>query len=157
MKIYEIEEQLDKLFWELENSDEEFTIEQFNQLKDLQLERKQKFEGIANHIINLRYQADALKSESKRLADKAKSFERRREGYEQFLQHALPEGGTFGQRQVKWRNNPPSVEITGEVPEQYLRQKIIFEADKAEIKKDLQCGATFDFAKIVQKKRLVIE
>ena len=157
MKIYEIEKALSEIFWAIESSDDDVTLEQFEKIKELQLERKQKFEGIANHLINLRYEADAIKIESKKLAERAKSVENKIRSYEGFLEQNLPEGGVFGNRVILWKKNPPSVEITGEVPKDFMREKISYEPNKTEIKKELQLGVALDFASLVQKKRLEIK
>lgn len=160
MKIFEIEKELQMLLDEVEEAGGELTPEQESQFDALELARADKIAGIAYHVKNLEAVSAACKEASKKLKEKADRVEKQKDSYKNFLGMLVPEKFQHKEISIKWRKNPPSVELLSpedEIPDAYKKSKVEISVDKTEIKKDLQNGAELTFAKLVQGKRLVIE
>jgi hypothetical protein len=161
MKLYEIEKELELVLFSIEMQDGVPDAEDTKKIEELSLAFDQKMEGIAKHILNLQIEADACKTEAKRIAERGKAAEKKIEGYEHYLQTACPDGGTFGNRKIKWRASEAVKLLVDDnaVPDQYKRVKIVetVTVDKAGIKADLKNGAELMFAEIEKRKNLKVE
>ena len=159
MKLYEIEKELELLLFSIEMQDGVPDAEDTKKIEELSLAFDQKMEGIAKHILNLQIEADACKAEAKRIAERGKAAEKKIEGYEHYLQTACPDGGTFGNRKIKWRASEAVKLLVSDddVPDQYRKEKITYGIDKAGIKTDLKNGAELMFAEIEKRKNLKVE
>ena len=159
MKVYEIEKELSRVLHEIEESGE-VTPESLAKMELLETAYSDKMGGIAAHVLNLGIEADALKLEAKKLAARSKACENKIAGYESFLKIICAEGGTFGNRKIKWRKCPESVDLLvsdDDVPDQYKKQKIAYTVDKASIKIDLQSGVELLFAELKRNVNLIVE
>lgn len=158
MKLYEIEKELNKLIAEIEDQGVALP-DDIKKIEALDLAYNLKMEGICKHILNLQAEAEAMKVEAKRLAERGKKAEAKIEGYENFLKLACSTGGTFGNHKIKWRKSEAVKLLVpdDQIPVQYQKEKITIGIDKAGIKDDLKNGASFDFAEIEVRQNLKIE
>lgn len=115
---------------------------------------RDKAVNVALHIKNLRSDLEQLKAVKAEFDAKAKTVEKQIEFYEGYLDTNLQKAGLTEVKsdycQIKYKALPPIVEITGEVPDQYVR--IIpekREPDKVAIKDAIKSGADLGFASLV--------
>lgn len=119
-------------------------------LQGLRLELKAKVDGIAAIDRGLSLEADALRAEESRLADRRKSVEAARERLKSYLQRCLEHSGerkVVGERFTVWlQSNPPSVVVPDEeaVPEQYKRVRV--DVDRRAITEALKGGLDVPWA-----------
>ena len=164
MKLYEINEELQRLF-DLDPESETHLVdpetgevifgtadEIFNQLA---MAWDQKIEGIALLIKNNLAEAEAIRAEEIKLAERRRVKENAAARLKEFLGQEL-NGTKFESARVKisYRKST-SVEITGEVPVQYLRVKT--EPDKTALKKALEVGEEIPGAELVTKNGIIIK
>ena len=69
--------------------DETGEVIDFDKLDKLTMQREQKLEGAALAVKNLTAEAEAIKAEEKRLADRRKVIENKAEGYKGWLSNTL--------------------------------------------------------------------
>lgn len=144
MTLYELKEQfliLNK-FIEEEELDREAFKEALNQIEG---SIEDKAENYVKAMKNYQAEADAIKTEEKRLYDKRKALENHSERIKSVLDETLRElnikdlkAGIFS---IKYQNNPPSVEVTDldKIPDNYkLPQEI--KIDKKAILQDIKSG-----------------
>jgi len=84
-KLYEITNEYARLMTMIAESEGEISEHEQAHLKELQGELNQKVENIAKLIKNTEADMDAFKSESKRLADKAKSLKNRTDWLKEYV------------------------------------------------------------------------
>ena len=160
MTLYEIKEQykvLDK-YIEDENLDRESFKEA---LKEIEGSLEEKAENYVKVMKNYSAEAEAIKLEEKRLADKRKALENHAERVKQALDDTLTElnikelkAGIFN---LKYQNNPPSVDVLDMelIPEIYkLPQEI--KVDKKAIMQDIKNGVEVAGVEIKQGESLRI-
>ena len=128
------------------------------QLDKLTMEREAKLENVACWIKELKAEAEALKAEKQRLADRQKVAENKMESLKKYLAFAL-DGQAFKttRASVSFRKSQ-SVEITDiyKLDENYLRYKEP-EADKTAIKEALKQGKTVAGATLVENTSVIIK
>lgn len=150
--LYEIEQAL------LEAVDQEtgeINSEVFDQLM---MERKQKIEGIALWIKNLKADAAAFKAEKEAFADRQKAAENKAASLMQYLTTALA-GEKFETTKVRLSfRKSESLEISegAAIPAEYLKQKEP-DIDKVELKKAVKAGLVLDGVQLVEKQNLQIK
>lgn len=149
--LYELNEQLRELE-HLDDIDEQTFLDTWCSLSQ---ERSEKIEAILNFIKHLRFMAEGIKIEAKKLSDRAKSYENRADGLLEYLRNQLKEGEAYesARHQIVWRKSQ-SVEVTvepEELPEIYQRRKFSIEANKRALLDDLKCGAEVEGVRIVEK------
>lgn len=144
MTLYELKEQYQILnkFIEEEELDREAFKEALNQIEG---SIEDKAENYVKAMKNYQAEADAIKTEEKRLYDKRKALENHAERIKSVLDETLRElnikdlkAGIFN---IKYQNNPPSVEVTDldKIPDNYkLPQEI--KIDKKAILQDIKSG-----------------
>jgi uncharacterized protein Yka (UPF0111/DUF47 family) len=115
---------------------------------------RDKAVNVALHIKNLRSDLEQLKAVKAEFDAKSKAVEKQIEFYEGYLDTNLQKAGLTEVKsdycQIKYKALPPIVEITGEVPDQYVR--IIpekREPDKVAIKDAIKSGADLGFASLI--------
>ena len=160
MTLYEIKEQykvLDK-YIEDENLDRETFKEALNEIEG---SLEEKTENYVKVMKNYSAEAEAIKLEEKRLADKRKALENHAERVKQVLDDTLTELGIkelkAGIFNLKYQNNPPSVDVLDMelIPEIYkLPQEI--KLDKKAILQDLKNGIEVAGVEIKQGESLRI-
>lgn len=142
MKLYTLADNYRKVLELLEEGEDESLKDTLDAIADA---IEQKAEGIAKIIRTMDAEIDALKTEEKRLADRRKAIENRRNGLKQYLEDQMTVSGidkvktpTFT---IAMQNNPPSVNVLDDnaiplwfkvhVPEQWnVDKKSILQAIK---------------------------
>ena len=158
MKLYELATEILRL----QNAAYEASDEDFEALKaqfhDCKLALAEKLDNTAKLIQAMEYDAANLEAEAMRLNQRKKALERRADSLRFYVGNCLGEGNIYKTTLFSfgWRKST-SVEITGEVPEQYQRVKEVREPDKKQIGDDLKAGAEFEFARLVEKQSLQIK
>lgn len=166
MKLYEINEEIQKLF-DLDPDAETHLVdpetgevifgtadEIFNQLA---LAWDQKVEGIALMIKNNIAEAEAIRAEEIKLADRRRVKENTVARLKEFLSQEL-NGTKFESAKVKIsyrKSTSVDIKADAEIPVQYLRVKT--EPDKTAIKKALEVGEEIPGAELVTKNGIIIK
>ena len=160
-KLYEITARYKTLETLLE--DENIEIEQIKEALDLvEEEITEKADNIAKFIKSLEADEKAIKEEEKRLYDRRKGVENKRESLKQYLYMELENAGI---RKVKStlfnigiQNNPPSVNIIDQdkISAEYITTEIIKKVDKRAILEKLKNGEVVEGAEIRQGQSLRI-
>ena len=128
------------------------------QLDKLTMEREAKLENVACWIKELKAEAEALKAEKQRLAERQKVAENKMESLKKYLAYAL-DGQAFKtvRASVTFRKSQ-AVEIADiyKLDENYLRYKEP-EADKTAIKEAIKQGKTVAGATLVENTSVIIK
>lgn len=116
----------------------------------------------AHNIVKLikSMNTDAIDAEIKRLTDRKKAINNRKDGLKQYLQTQME---LLGKDKIKGelftltiKNNPPALEITDSsiIPAKY--QVVSYSVDNTAIKSDLKAGAEVPGARLTQGRSLTI-
>lgn len=134
------------------------------QLDKLQMERETKLENVACWIKELKAEAEAIKAEKQRLADRQKVAENKVESLKKYLAYAL-DGKKFSTAKcsVSFRNTE-SVEVTAEGLENLMRdgkdELLTYkqpEPNKTAIKQALKDGLSVQGIQLVQNVSTIIK
>lgn len=164
MKIYEIDQKILELLDQYQDyvSQDGEIVEDTNQLDselaNLQIERREKLINIALFIKSLQAEADAIKTEKQKLADRQSAKEKKIDSLKNYLQFQAAGEKIEDSRVVITYRKSEIVEVIGsamQLPQRF--QKIKIDIAKEEIKKAIKSGEVFDFAKLVEKQNLQIK
>jgi hypothetical protein len=161
MNIFEINAALQGV-WDLVLDEEQDLETLEDTIQSLEVARDDKAEGMAKLIRYLDSQAEVIKAEEKRLADRRKAMENRRERVKALLELQFELWGTDKIKTptmtVSMQNNPPSVQIADEnfVPEQFVTVETIRKVDKKSLLQALKDGEMFDGISLKQGRSLRI-
>jgi len=154
MKLYEINEQIEKV---LENVNTETGELDMKALDALEMKRDEKVLNIAKYIKSLKVEADAVKSVEKGLTDRRKALENKAERIKDYLSMNI-KGETYKDAEIKisWRKSV-QVSITDPetIPESF--RKITVSLDKISVKEALKEGLTVQGAELVEKQNIQIK
>jgi len=154
MKLYEINEQIEKVF---ESVDQETGELDMKALESLEMERDEKVLNIAKYVKSLKVEADAIKTVEKGLTDRRKALENKAERIKDYLSMNI-EGESFKDPEIKisWRKSE-QVSITDQetIPESF--RKITVSVDKSSVKKALKEGLTVNGAELIEKQNIQIK
>ena len=128
-------------------------------LEALEMERDAKIENIGIWIKELTANAEAIKVEKLKLAEREKSARNKAESLKGFLTVYL-DGKKFETARVaiKFRNvESVSVPDVAMLPAEYIRTKITNEADKTAIKNAIKAGEVVAGAELVKKQSISIK
>lgn len=156
MSLYQINQQI----LSLEKMDDDYvdtetgeiiSQEEFDQLN---IDREEKIESVVLWIKNLKAEAKAIKDEEENLAKRRKSLESKTDSLTRFISRILM-GSKFktARASVSYRKSK-SVNIIGDVPEEFLRVKT--EPNKTAIKEYLATESC-DWAKIEENTSTIIK
>jgi len=152
MKIYEINNQLQQLFeqMDIEASENDGVIsDSLMHLLDLiQIEKDSKLLDIARYVKQLEYEVKAIKDEELKLADRRTGISKKIASLEDFLQFQLGEGNNLKDANtcMSWRKSQRvviEVEVD-KLPVEYVRAKTSIEPDKKAIKDSIESGNMVD-------------
>ena len=159
MSLYQINQQI----LSLEKMDDDYvdtetgeiiSQEEFDQLN---IDREEKIESICLWIKNLKAEAKAIKDEEENLAKRRKGLESKADSLTRFISRILmgSKGSKFktARASVSYRKSK-SVNITGDVPEEFLRVKT--EPNKTAIKEYLATESC-DWAEMQESESVVIK
>lgn len=161
MKLFEIDERLArcvKISDDTVVDTETGEVVDVEALQNLEMEREQKIENIGLWIKDLTANADAIKAEKNRLAEREKSARNKAESLKEFLTAYLG-GKKFETAKVaiKFRNvESISVPDVAALPEKYWRIKPP-EADKTAIKNAIKAGEVVAGAELIKKQSISIK
>jgi hypothetical protein len=123
-------------------------------LSAFQADTEEKAANVALFIKNMRSDHEQLKAATAELAEKAKALQSRIEWYENYLETNLRKSGIESIKstyaEVKFKNLPPIVEITGAIPAEF--ERVIpekREPDKRKIAEALKAGNAVDGAELI--------
>ena len=163
MKLYELSESIAKI------ENQGFVVDEVTgellldeaQLPDLMEQKADKVLGIAKLLKNWSAEAEAIKAEEKRLADRRKTLERKQTHLQDYLLRNCAQGEAYAdaQAQVKVKLGRGAVEILNleAVPIEFLRVKTETAPDKTAIANAIKGGQEFEWAIIAQKPSLEIK
>jgi hypothetical protein len=158
MRLYELCDEILRL----QNAAYEADDAEFERLQaefaDTKLAMNVKLENIAKLIRQMDIDSQAIVNEQTRLDSRLGSLQSRVKALKFYVGNCLGEGVSLKTPlfSFTWRKST-SVEITGEVPEQYARIKTTVEPDKKQIADDLKAGAQLPFARLVEKQTLQVK
>ena len=153
MKIYEIDEELEKCFDQ--ETGEILDPEMFEQLQDA---REHKIEGIGCIIKNRAALIDSMKAEKARLIDRINELEAKNKRTTAFLDYVLA-GQKFETAQVRCtyrKSKSVNIEDVCLIPEEYKTEEVEIKPDKAAIKKAITDGKFVPGASLVENNNLSV-
>lgn len=155
IKLYEISQAYQMLL-DMEELEEGY-------LEGLQEQAEEKLANIGVVYKTLSAEAEAIKNEEKKLAERRKSIENKAD---RLKQYALDNMKTLGIDKVKsvvcelsLAKNPPKLVITNQesIESRFKTEKVVVEIDNALIKEELKNGVLLDWAELVQEKSVRIK
>ena len=152
MNIYDINRAIENCVTE----DGEVIDEQA--LTELMMAKEEKIENVACWIKNLTAEAEAIKAEKERLAERQKKAEEKAESLKKWLAFAL-EGEKFTTARVaiSYRKSV-SVQVDESLlDKKYMKEKVTYTPDKTALKKALQAGENIEGAYLEEKQNIQIK
>lgn len=154
MRLYDISQQIEALLdASVDRDTGEINEAALAELESLEEQRATKALAVAAYLVGQRLEADAIKAQAKRLAERAAVHARHADRLERYLEANLSVGEKLSDARVaiSWRKSR-AVEIDcdpTELPEDYCR--IRCEPDKASIRAALEAGENIDGARLVER------
>jgi len=158
VNLYEINQEIDRAIQNCIDPETGEILDDTSELDALTLARDEKIENIACYIKNLKADAEAIRTEEKKLAERRKTCENRAEWLKKYLANNL-QGEKFKSPRVavSWRRSQAVVvEDIWKLPEDYLRYKDP-EPDKTAIKDAIKKGFDVEGAELVDNLSMVIK
>lgn len=140
----------------------DFTNKDFEKLKvnfsENDGDTDEKIDAAANYIERWSALEAEIKKAQDDLKEKRAQLARRQEWIEGYVASLITPGENYAtqRHQFTWKASK-AVEITGQVPPQYMREKIILEPNKILIGEDLKAGVPLEFATLVEKQNLTVK
>jgi len=163
MKLYEITSQYNEALNTLSTMVDEGSLPveaMSDTLEAIGGELQEKAKNVGAWIKNLEIDAKALKEAEAAFAARRKSIQSRLDWAKEYLHSNMEKSGITEidcqLYSLKIQNNPPSVAITGEVPGEFMVEKVTSAPDKKAIKALIESDGC-DFAEMTQGTRLVIK
>jgi hypothetical protein len=164
MTLYEIDSKisdlLEMIYEDAETNGGEIADDMAEELEGLEMERTVKIENIACYVKNLDAEAEAIKAEEKRLAERRKTAENKAVRLREYLALALHGEDVYSSARVKlsWRKSETvEIENVDDLPEDYRRIKTVVEADKTAIKQAIKAGEDIAGAFLMERRNLQIK
>lgn len=162
MSLYKVDEKLRRL---IEAGDGEMVDSATGEVYDeaaldaLQMERRDKIEGIIKTIKNAEAKAKALKEEADKLSAREKALTNKALWLRGYLARHMDEGETFDSvcGDIRWRKTDP---VIIDVPVEELPERFVKVTRKPmlnEIKKAIKDGETVPGARLDDRKHLIIK
>jgi len=158
VNLYEINQEIDRAIQNCIDPETGEILDDTSELDALTLARDEKIENIACYIKNLKADAEAIRTEEKKLAERRKTCENRAEWLKKYLANNL-QGEKFKSPRVavSWRRSQAVVvEDIWKLPKDYLRYKDP-EPDKTAIKDAIKKGFDVEGAELVDNLSMVIK
>lgn len=163
MKLYEIANEYQYLFHEIEDSEGEDKTSLEVRLDEIQAPLENKAVNLAKYINNLRSSVNSIDEEINRLDKMKKSIKRRETSLVDYLQFNMEKCGIEKIEsplfKIQFQKNPCSVQILNvdDIPNEYKRIKTEVLVDKVKIKNEIKVGVIIPGAELIQSKKLVIK
>lgn len=128
-------------------------------LDALKMERDEKLENVACYIKNLLSDADAIKAEKDKLADREKRCRSKADSLKRYLADNL-QGAAFSTAkcEISFRKSESVVvEDVNRIPAELLRVKTTYEPDKTAIKAAIKAGQEINGCTLVENLNLQLK
>lgn len=152
MNIYDINRKIEACV-----SEEGEVIDE-EMLSALLMAKEEKIENVACWIKNLTAEAEAIKAEKEKLAERQKQAEAKAESLKKWLAFALDgEKFTTARVAISYRKSV-SVQVDESLlDKKYMKEKVTYTPDKTALKKALQAGENIQGAYLEEKQNLQIK
>lgn len=157
MKLYEISKEYETALLEAVDENGEISQDAWNSLDQIEDKLKDKAIAVACMVKNHKAQAKMLADEIAALTKRKKQAENKADWLKGYLESSLvvTEKIDGGKAVISWRKST-SVNITGDVPAEYLREQGPPPPDKTKIKAAIKSGETVPGAELLEKQNMVI-
>lgn len=158
MKLYEINAEMERLFWECVDPETGEIVGDLSALDALKLERDQKIENTACLIKNIRAERESLEKEYKAFYKRFKAAENRETRLSEYLKNCL-QGENFKSTKASISHRKTkAVNITdlAAVPLKYCKTELP-KPVKSEIKAAIEAGETVEGAELVENISMIIK
>lgn len=163
MTLYEInnqiEEAINAMFVEAQQSEGEVSQETTDLIAELQMARDDKLEAIGCVIKNTEAEADAIKNEIARLTKRKKALDNKANGLRFYVANML-HGEKWECSKVSFSFKPSKrviIEDENKLARKWFRKKITFEVNKDAIKDAINSGHAVRYAKIIDINNLQVK
>ncbi len=158
--LYEIQAALLPLIKQLDETEDPLKYEMLmNEIDKVDIDRTAKLEGCCAYVKQLRGETETIAGEIVRLKKMMERAQKREQSFVDYMRMCMKDGETWrsGVHSIGWRKSE-AVEITDEskIPVQYLREKLSYEADKAQAKQDIKMGAVIPGMQLVTRNNLQV-
>lgn len=157
MTLYQINQQIEEAFYSGMDPETGEIIGDLSSLDELQIARDEKIENICLFYKNLISDAEAIRAEEKKLAERRRACENHAERLKKYLADNL-QGETFktARAAVSWRRST-SVNVTDvwALPDEYIKMEDP-KPIKTEIAKALKAGKEVTGAELVESQSMSI-
>lgn len=160
MRLYDISQAIEALLdASVDRETGEINEAALAELEALEEQREAKALAVAAYLVGQRLEADAIKAQAKRLAERAAVHARHADRLERYLESHLAVGEKLSDARValSWRKSR-AVEVDcdpTELPEEYCR--IRCEADKTALKAALESGEQVKGVRLVERQNLQVK
>ena len=160
MTLWQIDERINKIlendFYIDEETGEVFLTED---LDKLDVERTEKFENVALYVKNLKYEAEAIKSEIDNLKSRAEIKNKKAEKLTNYLDKVLCGEKLETPKVALSYRKSTAVKIENEelLPDEFMTIKIDKKPNKVAIAKLLKNGETITGCELIEKQNLQIK
>ena len=165
MTLYEIKEDILKAINDIEIDEETGEIVSMGALDELQEQFSDKAENIALYIKNTNAEAEAIKTEEKRLSERRKALENKAERLKQYLSNAMNETGMdkISTSKVALSFRKTNVVEVDDGFIEWAEKNADFlldykppTASKTAIKNAIKNGSAVEYAHLTERKNLII-
>lgn len=158
MQLWQINQALEEAFERCIDPETGEILEDTSELDELALARDEKIENTALYIKNLKAEAEAIRAEEKKLADRRRAAENRAEWLKNYLSNNLA-GEKFSTARVAIsfrRSESLKIDDIWSIPDEYMRYKDP-EPDKTMLKKAIKAGQYFEGVELVETQNIQIK
>lgn len=163
MNLYEITNEYQDIFDQLEKAEGEDRLPLVTRLDEIKAPLEMKATNLAKYISNLRASQKALDDEIERLERMKKSIQRKEYDMMNYLEFNMKKCGILKIDstlfKIQFQKCPQKVEVINdaEIPDEYKRTKTETTIDKIKIKEELKVGVVIPGVQLVQSEKLVIK
>lgn len=161
MRLFEINQTLRQVLemgFSVNEETGELLFDESN-LHELEMAREEKLLGLAKVIKEKNAFLKALKEEKQSIDQRIKTLSNEVERLTTYALSNMNEGDKLedSQAKISWSKGSESVQILGDVPNEFLRIKTTEEPDKTKIKDILKMGINLGFAEMVRTPKVLIK
>lgn len=159
--LYEIQTQMLKLIQRMEETEDPVENESLmRQLSELEIDKDIKLEGCCAYVKQLRGEIETVVGEIVRLRKLMDQLEKRQESFLNYMKFCLQDNQPWkkGVHSISWRKSE-AIEVYDEskIPIQYLREKLVYEADRVQAKQDIKMGAEVPGMRLISKQNIQVK
>lgn len=151
MNLYEIQNEI------LECVDEDGEIIDFQRLDELTCTFDAKVGNIARWIVNLEYEENNCKDRKEVFAARERAAKNKRERLKNYLSGVL-NGQKWQDEDIRISfRKSKSVDVFGEVPDDYRVTETVSRPDKIKLKEALNAGEVIEGARLIEKNNISVK